>query len=379
MVDLNEFLASKGTSLAEVFAQAERSVPIGEDDMLLAVGSLVEGLGTTKSDVDLLLLTRRTAADLPAEDHVTWVSGKSLVDMQILPGPVIEDLLDRFRAWSEAPFDPTDFAPFKLEQRTLLHRIAVSPRLARDAADEEPYKRPSRRALARLKLHVARHEARTVQVDMTGLRVAGDYRSLAFAATQLMGLAIDAILAGHLITNFTPKWRSRLLEDVPDDWQAGLGPRRGGSAGAEIWRLLRFPESWDASETLPFALDVSAYARAAFAWAEETLLGTGDSAAAPATPPAPEAGAGDPLPHLDFDVDYSFAGADARLGRLNEFDAPLRLSRAELAAALLFDGRTGAGEADAWVFARHGERIDSRGLAERCAAQGLLADGRDRI
>lgn len=374
-MDLNEFLALKGTSLAEVVAKAEHSVPIGEEDMLLAVGSLVEGLGTSKSDVDLLLLTRRDPADLPAGDHVTWVSGKSLVDMEVLAGRTVDDLLGRFEAWANAPFDPTDFAPFKLEQRTLLHRIAVSPRLARVASGTEPFRRPSRPALARLKLHVARHEARTVQVDIAGLRGAGDYRSLAFAGVQLMGLAIDAILAGHRITNFNHKWRSRLLQDVPDDWQAELGPRRAGSAGAEIWRLLRFPETWERRDAMAFALDISAYARAAFAWAEETLLGDAEGRQTSPAAPAPPTGtaAGDPLPHLDFDVDFSFAGAEARLGRLNEFDAPLRVSRAELAAALLFDGRTGAGEADAWVLARHGTPVDSRALAERCAAHGLLA------
>jgi hypothetical protein len=373
-VELNEFLAFKETSLGQVVAEAERSMVIHDDEMLLAVGSLVEGLGTTKSDLDLLLLTRRSAEELPPDEHVTWVSGKCLVDMRVLPGLAVEDLLGRFARWSGAPWDPTHASHLNLEQRTLLHRISNGPRLARGEPPPDIHARPDPRALARLKLHVARHEARTVQVDMAGLQAAGDFRSLAFAGSQLMGLTIDAILAGHLMTNPLIKWRSRLLDDVPGEWQAQLGPRMGGRAGDTIWDLLRFPRTYRQEDALDYALRISAYARAAFAWVEAALLAP-DDADAPAAPVG--AGVpGEPLPFLDFDVDYSIGGNAVSLGRLNEFGQPLRISRADLEAALLFDGRTGADEADAWVYSRLGERVDSRALRERCAGHGLLAEPR---
>src|SRR6202008_2286814 len=103
-----------------------------------------------------------------------------------------------------------------------------------------PPEPPTREGLLRLKLHVARQAARTIQVDMAGLRDAGDHRSLAFAAQELMGHAIDAMLAAYGLSNPLLKWRSRLLERVPRDWELAMSVAPSGlTAGDRIWRLLR--------------------------------------------------------------------------------------------------------------------------------------------
>ena len=373
-MDLMAFLDSKMTDLETIVYQAKQSIDIHDDEMLLVVGSLVEGLGTTKSDLDLLLLTKRDPTHLPLNEHFNWVSGKCLVDLWVLSKPYVDNLLKRFSHWCAAPWDATDTAAFDLPQRTLLHRIATGIWLASEGNQtNEPYPRPDIVDISRLKLHVARHEARTVQVDMAGLVDGEDYRTLAFAAVQLAGLAIDAVLAGHLQNNFTQKWRSRLLDDVPSTWSPQVNPALKGSVGSIIWDLLRFPETYKPDYILPFAHRIATYSRAVFVWSEQVLLhrhfdvGQQFSYAKTETH-----GDGEKLPFLDFDVDYSITADGQSLGRLNEFEEAMPITTAELEAALLFDGRTTIDEADKWISATHNIEFSTELFLKRCTKHGLL-------
>lgn len=371
-MDLMTFLDSKMTDLETVVYQAKKSIDIHDDEMLMVVGSLVEGLGTSKSDLDLLLLSKRTPAELPSNEHFNWVSGKCLVDLWILSKPYVDDLLKRFSDWCASPWDATDTATFDLPQRTLLHRIANGIWLApEDNESDEPYRRPDIVDISRLKLHVARHEARTVQVDMAGLVDSKDYRTLAFAAVQLAGLAIDAVLAGHQLNNFTLKWRSRLLDDVPSAWSPQVNPTLRGPVGSVIWNLLRFPETYAAEDILPFAHRIAAYARAVFVWSERTLLHH-QFDGQQQLDHVEIATNGETLPFLDFDVDFSITTDGISLGRLNEFDEVMQVTTQELDAALLFDGRTTIEEADKWISAKHNINFSTELFLKRCAEHELL-------
>lgn len=374
-VDLMAFLDSKMTDLETIVYQAKQSIDIHDDEMLLVVGSLVEGLGTTKSDLDLLLLTKREPSDLPPNEHFNWVSGKCLVDLWVLSKPYVDNLLKRFSDWCAAPWDATDTAAFDLPQRTLLHRIATGIWLAsEDNQTDEPYPRPDVVDISRLKFHVARHEARTVQVDMAGLVDSEDYRTLAFAAVQLAGLAIDAVLAGHQQNNFTLKWRSRLLDDVPSTWSPPVNPVFRGAVGSVIWNLLRFPETYKPEDILPFAHRISAYSRAIFVWSERTLLHRQFNVEQKQFPfgEIETHGVSETLPFLDFDVDFSMTADGLSLGRLNEFDEAMPISTAELDAALLFDGQTNIEKADRWISATHEMDFSTELFLKRCAEHGLL-------
>lgn len=373
-MQLEAFLAARHTSSEAVAGQARQLVAAARGELLLAVGSLVEGLGTAKSDLDLLLLARRDPRELPEDLELSWASGECLVDMRIMPQAETERLMNSFAEWAAAPWDPSRAAPFPLEKRTLLHRIAHG--VAIDGGDDGAIARPPIDALARLKLHAARHEARTVQVDMAGLLGAGDARSLGFAALQLLGLASDALLAGHHRTNPLPKWRLRLLSDLPEGWTAALGPHRSRPAAEILWDLSRLPRASEIGEVLRFAHRAAAFARAAFAWSEDVLLRAGrlyPDASPPAAGSCVVAGAGAALPPMDFDIDFAVCADGALVGRLNAFGEPLSVTPGELAALLLFDGETTHREAQAWVEARHGTRLDCAALEARLAARGLLA------
>src|SRR5262245_52105311 len=83
MTTLDEFLHKRGADQAALVASVEATIGLDKGDMLLAVGSLVEGLGNDKSYIDLVLITSRDLAScLP--DEVALVVGNYLADVQVL-------------------------------------------------------------------------------------------------------------------------------------------------------------------------------------------------------------------------------------------------------------------------------------------------------
>ena len=367
MIDLQEFLRRGGTDLRSVVARVASVLGLGPDDALLAVGSLVEGLGSCKSDVDLYLITHREDRLLPADDHVAVVIGKCLVDVLILRSARVEQLLTRLETWARSPWNVTHATTFTLAERTMLHRLA-NGRLLFPAADVgEVMRRPSSRDLARLKLHAARQNARTIQVDMMGYRDEGDHRSLVFAAHDVLGDAIDGLLAGHLVTNPLPKWRSRLLDSLPADWEQCLTVRATGLPANEVvWRLHRAPERPVDEECLAHALRITTFARNVFSWAERRLETGTALTRDPSRWSRIQSWAGQaPLPFLDLDIDYMLHDGAVAIGRLNDFGQPLTLTPREFDLCLLFDGTTTAQEAERAVYGD--DDATDGGIAERLA------------
>jgi hypothetical protein len=236
--------------------------------------------------------------------------------------------------------------------------------------------RPRRLELARLKLQVARHMARTIQVDMVGYRDEHDYCTLVLAAQDLLGHGIDGLLAGHHLTNPNPKWRIRLLRRLPLDWERPLQMRPTGlRAEQAFWDLHQTPPEPTREPAVAYALRCVSFARVAFAWAEDRLLER----------PAPDGdrcaweldqwrAPGQPLPGLEFDVDYVFSSTGIAVARLNEFGAALRLSEREFALFLLLDGQTSIDEARAIVngaLADGAEPLDVDEVLGRVIRSGL--------
>jgi len=366
-MNLDDYLRNNGTDLSAIVSHARARIGVDDDDLLFAVGSLVEGLGNAKSDVDLLLITPRDAGSRGARD-VAWLSGKCLTDVQILRAAELDGLLQRFETWSRQAWDVTSPAKFTAPERRLLHRLRHG-RLLLGHQRRIGARIPSTAELARLKLQVARQTARTIQVDLAGLRGCDDYGSLVYAAQELLGHAVDALTAGYLLTNPTPKWRSRLLASLPASWEHELPVRPTGlAAGDAVWRLHRAPERPDAQVALEHAFRIATFARAVFVWAERRMV-TG--AAAPRSAATwPEAGRTGPtprLPCLDFDVDFFETTEAVYLARLNELDEALALSPRDFAVALLFDGVTTVREVESAILGA----TDVGGVVDRVAEARL--------
>jgi hypothetical protein len=365
---VSAFLRSKDADLPSVVATVQKSIGFASADALLAVGSVVEGLSNRKSDLDLILITSRDATDTTSGE-VALVVGKCLCHVQIVSLNYLDELSTRFHEWSKSTWDTTYGPRFNLDERTLLHRLIHSDTLFSGPINRLSALLPDRHSLARLKLQVARHVARTIQIDMAGSRDAGDYMTLVFAAEDLLGHAVDALAAGYQLTNPAVKWRSRILEFVTADWEQSLRIRPTGFRAPHLfWALHRAPVRPDRGPALAHALRIATFARAVFVWAERRLVrqpadqqGLYDIARA--KPTRRDA----PLPYLDFDVDFFESSGRVALGRLNEFSDPLVLSLPEFEVARLFDGVTTAREATRACFGA------APSAAERCIVDNVLS------
>jgi hypothetical protein len=358
-MDIAEFLSSRNVDPSTLAAGAQAAVGLDDDDVLLAVGSLAEGLGTGKSDLDLLLITPRDPGASEPRD-IGLLVGDCVFDIQVWPLLRIEEEVAQFRAWAAQPWDITRLAAVDADRRRLLHRLSYCSVIFEGESSRLPTLQPSRSDLARLKLQIARHTARTIQVDMVGNLEVGDFASTVFAAQELLGHAVDALTAGHHLTNPNPKWRSRLLELLPSDWELVLGTRPTGLSADEIfWSLHRAPERPERNAVFEHALRIVTFARGVFAWAERRLLGGDTEARKPIAWPAIAPMSDETcLPHLHLDVDFLQHDGRVTLGRLNASGDALDLTVGEFAVMLLFDGRTTTREAATFV---HGATADEAG------------------
>lgn len=369
-----EFLCLKGTTLSDVVAKVDETVGLSAHDVLLAVGSIAEGLGNSKSDLDLLFITPRGESSPLLPDDVSLVVDRCLIDMRVLRLRELDDLLGRFRSWSQDPWSVTRAVKFTLEERTLLHRLLHGHVLYKGKKDRVTSRMPERVDLARLKLHVARHMSRTIQVDMVGYREVGDYRSLVFAAQEVLGHAVDALLAGHQLTNPHMKWRSRMLDSVPANWERLLAIRPTGLKAAEhVWRLHRAPERHDKELALKHAFRITTFARAVFMWAEFQLVKEIPLKPKRIIVSRMESKLDDsPLPCLDFDVDFFLSDEQISVARLNEFNDPIEMSPAEFSLSLFFDGTTTASEAARIVYGSRARSNVVDQLVSRVVGAGLV-------
>src|SRR5688572_25083978 len=371
-MNIDDFLRRGGADWPAVISQVNAKVGLRAGDVLLAVGSLAEDMGTGRSDLDLLLITGRPEDKFPSVDHVLVLVERCFVDVQLWRLSDFEKLIAKFNAWSQTPWDVTHAVKFSIDERTLLHRL-LHCRLVKEDKQRRVMKQlPSRRELARLRLHVARQASRTIQVDMSGYREIRDYSTLVFAAQELLGHAVDALLASYEITNPLVKWRHRLLSLLPADWDRSLGIRPTGvTAQQYVWDLHRAPERPGRKAALEHAFRITTFARAAFLWSEFRLI-ENSIAAEPISWRSMRMKPHDVLlPYLDFDVDFLVGGDRTFLARLNEFNQPIEVSLSELRLTLLFDGRTTLSQAKRISAGSNGHSAPVEELIARIRRAGL--------
>lgn len=307
VITLDDFLKRGDASMASVVAGIAERVPFDAGDSLVAVGSLVEGLGTTKSDLDVWVVKQ---GPLQEEVHFGLIVGRSLLDVEVLCRQRIIRLAQRLQDWTALPWNVSMPAEFSLTERGFLHRLITAYDL--DANQSAGLPKPSVYGLSRLKFHVARQLSRTVQVDMAGLRDCGDSASLVFAAQELLGHVIDGMSAVNNATNPLPKWRIRLLNSLGVAF-ARLAPE-GEALNWHVLSLHRPPVLPNVENSILHALRVTTFARRVFAELEHAFIFDADGEQnCDRQIPSPPV-------HLDFDVDYSFAGDNVVVARLNEFD-----------------------------------------------------------
>jgi hypothetical protein len=368
-MDIDAFLKDRDADISSVIARVDEMLGLGPQDALLAVGSVVEGLGTHKSDLDLFLVSPRK---MSAQDSKTLVVGKCVIDVRLVSQSKYKTLCRKVEVWALSPWNIIHAVKFSRDDRTLLHRVLHAKVLRNGSSGDVMLPVVSQSKQARLKFHVARQMARTIQVDMTGYVGGGDYRSLCFAAQEILGQAVDALCASHLLTNPLLKWRSRMLDMIPPDWQNLLPIQLSDeSASGLVWRLHQGPADVDRNGAIEFAVRVMAFSRIVFSWAESRFLaGAMGKVKLSGRLLQSQGAVSSLLPGLKFDVDFRFAQDRVLIARLNEFSTTVELACDEFPLVLLCDGRHSMEEAFAMISRDSGkttEQIRQRLFEIECA------------
>lgn len=370
-MDYQDYLAFKKTSGQAIREAATLLAGYTGQEVLLAVGSVAEGLGNSKSDLDLIMVSPHPEkADEASNTECSWVSGDCIVDLQILKATDVRTLIGRLNDWADETWNVSSAASFSADELLLLHRLACGISLSPSPSlQQEEGLEPDLQKVARLKLHMARHMARTVQVDMVGYKRSDDWYSLIYASQDLLGHAVDGLLAAFHKTNPNPKWRSRLLRELPHDWAHRIVSRSlGRDACQAVWEMHCAPRGIDEAATIAHASRTTTFGRAVFAWAECALVyDLGEALPLPSWPEKTADQPHSPLGCLELDVDFVLGAEGVHIARLNEFEAALQTSMDEFSIILQHDGITTRQEA-------LGAAPDMRGMPDLDARRELFLD-----
>lgn len=365
-MELADFLIHQGISLDEVVEQARESLHLTAGDALCICGSLIEGLGNEKSDLDLILITNRQNIPFTSLTDVALIVGQCIIDVHVVGSSELEELLTRFNQWSEQPRQLRLAKGFTIADRKLLHRLQ-SGRALYGADDFLRFQGLIGKSdLSRYKLDWACYFSSTIQVDLAGLRSDGDQYSMLFAAQELLGHAVDALLARYGYTNPGRQWRTRLLAELPETWEMDLPGRRTGKSARDIYvSLHRAPQSITPHTILEYALRIVAFSRRLLPAIEYKLLSPDPLPLPPAH--SDDVGHGQPLPHLDLDVNVRYKQGHFELLRLNERGQVCALSEKEYSLLCLFDGETSKEHAAHYAKTLWGEETGSALVEEMLA------------
>jgi predicted nucleotidyltransferase len=375
-MQLSDFLNYHGITLKDVAALAESSLHLTADDTLFVCGSVVEGFGNEKSDLDLLLISARENLPLTSRDATLLMMGRCAIDLRVIRRAAAEELLKRFVDWVDEPRQPRSAMAFTHDERLFLHRLRSGEALAGTEDFRQLQNKVRLTDLSRHRLDCAQYMATRIQVDLAGLRGAGDQYSVLFAAQELLGHTVDALLAGYNYSNPHLKWRVRQLSELRSDWESDLPGRRTGMSARDLyWSLHAAPASASPGAILDHALRIVAFSRRVFPWAESRLL-------SPTSPTLfsfdrDDTGTGQPLPHLDLDVAVRYRDGKFELLRLHGDGVIFTLSPEEYSLSCLFDGETSSNKENEELLqemialVRHGD-LEARPFMDEQALTTIL-------
>jgi hypothetical protein len=311
------------------------------NDVVFAGGSVIDGVANDKSDIDLFLITARTDfAFTSLNDIFANLSGCNL-DIRIIHSSKLEQLLEKFESWESEPRLAREAFRFTEDERKLLHRLCTGVAISNQQYFTNLQARASIRQLAKHKLDWAIHLAHCIQVDLEGLRLAGDYHSMAIAAQELLGHVFDALLAINLNTCPNRKWRVRYISKLPTDWHCMLPlAHQHGTAIDRFMKMHRAPIGNKPNNFLEHALTITDFSRAILPRAENLFLSNCkqfwplvskyEATSLPTN--------GLSLPSLGLDVCIYFNHAGFQLTRLNSGTPPIGISEALYETLCFFNG-----------------------------------------
>jgi hypothetical protein len=290
----------------------------------------------------------------------------------------LEELLSKFENWKKQSWAIAISSDLIESERRLLHRLLHRIPLKHNKCDTlQSLDSISKEDLSRLKYQVARHAARTVQVDMMGHKLSGDYRSLLYASQELLRHAVDSLLANNYNTNTYIKWHSRFL-DIQTDFGLSLLNNKFDNILIRdiVWDFHKFPDYSNINEVSRQVYRISAFCKYVFFLSELRLVhpeNLNDVCKINYQKDYPTS-VQPPLPLLEIDLDFAIDGQNIIIGRLNEYGDNITVNFEEFSLLLMLDGETKADQAIASLYGKNRQEEGMtilKNLLQQCEQQQL--------
>jgi hypothetical protein len=208
-------------------AVREHLAPAG-GEACYVTGSLVEGLGNGRSDIDVYLVTDRDLSDRLLSGKVAILPlGSAALDLEVLSRARVETLLERLAQFpsDQARDHRISALAFSQPELKFLHNLAIGTALVNERAHRGLVSRVDARAIARIHFDYSLAWADTLHTDLLGLLEERDHASARYLLASFAGHVAAMFLAATGNTNPAEKWRVRKLAALA---QSGADERLPG-------------------------------------------------------------------------------------------------------------------------------------------------------
>ncbi len=236
--NINEFLYAHSTDLVALTSCVIKIIQPKPGDILYLSGSLAEGLGTFRSDIDIFYLSNSKGGRFGRSDFLELVGIGA--DIEYWEHNEVECLIERLEEFdSDQIRDPRSTLNFSVEERDFLHRFRVGYPIYGHYKFSEYISRIKPIKLSRLLVDRGIVRINTAHRDFIGYLEVDDYDSAAISMQTIAGFAADVLLAAKGNTNPGEKWRLRKLSNLAKISHDGEASIMGIFRIDEIAQLLR--------------------------------------------------------------------------------------------------------------------------------------------
>ena len=215
---LDDVATTHGGDRNALLAEIRSRLSLSEGEAAVASGSLVEGIGTRTSDLDVFVIGSPRASGDFGSMQIFEVAGTP-VDVTYVEFAYLENLLDTLGELpADQDRDPRTALRLSPDARDLLHRLSIAVPFVGAEAFEALRARIDTRSLSRLLVDRATVRVGTAHQDLVGLVAQSDFHSCIYLHQVVLGFTADAVLGALGCTNPAEKWRLRLLARHSQQW-----------------------------------------------------------------------------------------------------------------------------------------------------------------
>jgi hypothetical protein len=182
---------------------------VNQIDIVFISGSLVEGIGNRKSDIDIFSISDCLEKEL----QILFIPrSECQIDFEKIPLKSIDLLINKLSCFpADQERDLSSSLELSVSELNLLHRISIGKSINQAEALANIQRQIDKKSLSRILFDRAIGQTANLLTDIQGLLIENDYENALLLAQQIAGLTVDAILAAQGNTNNNSKWRFRLL------------------------------------------------------------------------------------------------------------------------------------------------------------------------